>query len=95
MPLLFADDTSVFASGTNIIQLQEDATNDLNSAEWLKVNWLSLNIKIFSNKNSLNLIQTLKWKGGSLKRLTGPSFLEKLLITSYHGNFIFHIYLEK
>ena len=46
MPLLFADDTNLFASGTNIIQLQDAVTNDLNSiAEWLKVNRLSLNIK--------------------------------------------------
>ena len=70
MPLSFTDDTNIFASGTNIIQLREDATNNLNCGEWLKVDRLSLNMKktrfmIFSNKNSLNLIQTLKWKGGS------------------------------
>ena len=46
MPLLFADDTNLFASGTNIIQLQGAVTNDLNSiAEWLKVSRLPLNIK--------------------------------------------------
>ena len=46
MPLLFADDTNLFASGTNIIQSQDAVTNDLNNiAEWLKVNRLSLNIK--------------------------------------------------
>ena len=36
MSLLFADDTNLFASGTNINQLQDAVTNDLNSiAEWL------------------------------------------------------------
>ena len=46
MPLLFADGTNRFASGTNIIQLQDAVTNDLSSiAVWLKVNRLSLNIK--------------------------------------------------
>ena len=62
MPLLFADDTNLFASGTNIIQLQDAVTNDQNSiVEWLKVNRLSLNIKkthfmIFPSGNSLNLM---------------------------------------
>ena len=62
MPLLFADDTNLFASRTNIIQLQDAVTNVLNSiAEWLKVNRLSLNIKkthfiIFPRENSPNLM---------------------------------------
>ena len=31
MPPLFADDTNLFASGTNNIQFQDAVTNDLNS----------------------------------------------------------------
>ena len=62
MPLLFADDTNLFASEKNIIQLQDAVTNDLNSiVEWLKVNRLSLNIKkthfiFFPSGHSLNLM---------------------------------------
>ena len=38
MPLLFADDTNLYARWTNIKQLQNAVTNDLNSiAEWSKV----------------------------------------------------------
>ena len=45
MPLSFTGDTNIFAIGTNIIQLREDATNNLNCGEWLKVDRLSLNMK--------------------------------------------------
>ena len=45
-PVLFADDTSLFSSGSNAISLQDGLNNDLTIiAEWLKVNKLPLNIK--------------------------------------------------
>ena len=45
-PVLFADDTNLFSSGSNAISLQDGVNNDLAIiAEWLKVNKLSLNIK--------------------------------------------------
>ena len=56
-PVLFADDTNLFSSGSNAISLQDGVNNDLAIiAEWLKVNKLSLNIKkthfmCFSAKN--------------------------------------------
>ena len=45
-PVLFADDTKLFSSGSNAISLQDGVNNDLPIiTEWLKVNKLSLNIK--------------------------------------------------
>ena len=55
--MLFADDTYLFSSGSNAINLQDGVNNDLAIiAEWLKVNKSSLNIKkthfmCFSAKN--------------------------------------------
>ena len=57
MSLLCADDTNLFQSGKDVIQLQKEVEADLNRiSEWLKINKLSLNIKkthfiVFSNKN--------------------------------------------
>ena len=46
MPLLFADDTNLFASGTDLKSLQACVNKDLSAiAEWLKANKLSLNVK--------------------------------------------------
>ena len=56
-PVLFADDTNLFSSGSNAISLQDRVNNDLAIiAEWPKVNELSLNIRkthfmCFSAKN--------------------------------------------
>ena len=45
MSLLFADDTNLFQSGKDVIQLQQEVEADLNRiSEWLKINKLSLNI---------------------------------------------------
>ena len=58
-PVLFADDTNLFSSGSNAISLQDGVNNDLAIiAEWLTVNKLSLNIKkthfmCFSAKNKV------------------------------------------
>ena len=43
-PVLFADDTNLFSSGSNAISLQDGVNNDLAIfAEWLKINkWLPL-----------------------------------------------------
>ena len=46
MPILFADDSNIFASSDGIQLLQSQINEDLNNiAIWLKVNKLSLNIK--------------------------------------------------
>ena len=45
-PILFADDTTVFKIGTNILDLYRDMNNDLKKLEsWCAVNKLSLNGK--------------------------------------------------
>ena len=46
MSLLFADDTHLFESGKDVIQLKQESEANLNRiSEWLKINKLSLNIK--------------------------------------------------
>ena len=59
MPLLFADDTNIFASGLDVNKVQQEVEIELNQiSEWLKINKLSLNIKkthfiVFTNNNVL------------------------------------------
>ena len=54
MPLLFADDTNLFASGTDLESWQTWVNKDLLAiTEWLKANKLSLNVK----KNTQNNLQ--------------------------------------
>ena len=44
-PMLFADNTNLFSSGSNVISLQDGVNNYLSIiAEWLKINKISLNI---------------------------------------------------
>ena len=56
MPSMFADDTSLFASGTDIHVIEDTINKELsNLSTWLKVNRLSLNVKkthfmMFTNK---------------------------------------------
>ena len=56
MPIMFADDTSLFASGTDIHVIEDTINKELsNISTWLKVNRLSLNVKkthfmMFTNK---------------------------------------------
>ena len=45
-PILFADDTTVVKTGTNILDLYRDMNNELLNLEtWCKTNKLSLNAK--------------------------------------------------
>ena len=47
MPFLFADDSNLFSSGKDLSVLQNQTNEELqNISKWLKVNKLSLNIKI-------------------------------------------------
>ena len=65
-PVLFADDTNLFSSGSNSISLQDGVNNDLAIiAEWPKVDKLSLYIKkihfmCFSAKNKTTLCISLQ-----------------------------------
>ena len=98
MPLLFADDSNLFASGTNIIQLQDAVTNDLNNiAEWLKVNRLSLNIKkthfmIFSKRKQPQPDVSIKIEGRPIEEVDRTMFLgtiiDNKLSWKYHISYI-------
>ena len=74
-PVLFADDTNLFSSGSNASSLQDGVNNDLAIiAEWLKVNKLSLNIKkthscVFQLKTSLVHVYIYKLTGKPLLKL--------------------------
>ena len=58
LPFLFADDTNLFISGTDLTQIEEMLNLELREISlWLKVNKLSLNVKktyymLFTNKRS-------------------------------------------
>ena len=59
MPLLFADDTYLFASGVDFNKVQQEVEIELNQiSEWLKINKLSLNIK---RHISLCLLKRMSW----------------------------------
>ena len=58
-PILFADDTNLFSSGSDVNILENNNNNELSQISlWLKVNKLSLNIKkdslygVYKKKNS-------------------------------------------
>ena len=80
-PVLFADDTNLFSSGSNAISLQDGVNNDLAIiAEWLKVNKLSLNIKkthfmCFSAKNKSRPGISLTIDGEAIADVNKSKFL--------------------
>ena len=80
-PVLFADDTNLFSSGSNAISLQDGVNNDLAIiAEWLKVNKLSLNIKkthfmCFSAKNKSRPGISLQIDGEAIAEVNKSKFL--------------------
>ena len=81
MPLLFADDTNLFASGTDLESLQTCVNKDLLAiAEWLKANKLSLNVKkthymIFNGKRKLKYQISLNIDGESINEDDKTKFL--------------------
>ena len=80
-PVLFADDTNLFSSGSNDISLQDGVNNDLAIiAEWLKVNKLSLNRKkthfmCFSAKNKSRPGISLQIDGEAIAEVNKSKFL--------------------
>ena len=79
--ILYADDTSVFMSNTNIEVLQQQFTTELQKlANWFEVNKLVLNINktnyvIFSNKNMNFDSVSIKINDIQIKRVTHVKFL--------------------
>ena len=63
MPFLFADDTNLFTSGSNLLELATVVNDELKSISlWLKVNKLSLNVKkthfmVFTSKKQVPKIK--------------------------------------
>ena len=65
--ILFADDTTIYMSSTNIVQLYESINRDLDSlSEWFRANRLSLNISkthyILFGQNPVKIPKTLSIK---------------------------------
>ena len=65
--ILFADDTTIYTSSTNIVQLYESINKDLDSlSEWFRANRLSLNISkthyMLFGQNPVKIPETLSIK---------------------------------
>ena len=80
--ILFADDTSVFMSNTDLNVLQQKFTTELNKlVNWLEINRLVLNIKktnfmIFSNKKNINVDSvSIKIKNIPIQHVSHVKFL--------------------
>ena len=99
--LLFADDTNLFQSGKDVIQLQQEVEADLNRiSEWLKINKLSLNIKkthfiVFTNKNVPKPDLQIAIDGHRIDETDHTKFLGVIIDVNWTGRSIFHILLEK
>ena len=65
--ILIADDTTIYTSSTNIVQLYESINRDLDSlSEWFRANRLSLNINkthyMLFGQNPVKIPETLSIK---------------------------------
>ena len=98
IPLLFADDTNLFASGTDLESLQACVNKDLLTiTEWLKANKLSLNVKkthniIFTGKRKLKYQISLNIDGEYINEVDETKFLgviiDKTLTWKNHIKYI-------
>ena len=81
LPFLFADDTNLFISGSNLPQIEEMLNQELQEISlWLKVNKLSLNIKkthymLFTNKRSTKPCISVDIDGHSIDAVEYTRFL--------------------
>ena len=81
LPFLFADDTNLFISGSNLPQIEEMLNQELQEILlWLKVNKLSLNIKrthymLFTNKRSTKPCISVDIDGHSIDAVEYTRFL--------------------
>ena len=84
-PILFADDTNLFSSGTEIKTLETNINNELSHISiWLKVNKLSLNIKkthymIFRKRKKDSLNVKLSIDGELINEVDQIKFLGVLI----------------
>jgi hypothetical protein len=84
--ILFADDTSLFYSHSNIQQLNDTLNNELSKFDcWMKANKLSVNIKktnyvVFKSKQKrINTDLSLSFNGQALKKEHVVKFLRVLI----------------
>ena len=81
MPIMFADDASLFASGTDIHVIEDTINKELsNISTWLKVNRLSLNVKkthfmMFTNKRYSIVKIEIKIDNEPIEETTKTKFL--------------------
>ena len=101
MPLLFVDDTKLFANGTDLESLQTCVNKDLLAiAEWLKANKLSLNVKkthymIFNTKRKLKYQISLNIDGESINEVDKTKFLEVIIDKKLTWKVIYNTYVAK
>ena len=78
--ILFADDTNIFRSGTNIVQLAKEISNELEKVNnWFIANKLSLNVSktnfiVFSNMKKKTDI-TIRINNNNIKQVDSIKFL--------------------
>ena len=97
--ILFADDTSLFYSHSNIQQLNDTLNNELSKFDcWMKANKLSVNIKktnyvvFISKQKRINTDLSLSFNGQALKK---EHVVLDLLIKIYHGQNILLIFVKR
>ena len=80
-PILFADDTNLFCSGSDVKMLENNINNELSQISlWLKVNKLSLNIKknhymVFTKRKTPKFELKLQIDGEDIKEVHKTKFL--------------------
>ena len=83
--VLFADDTNVFCSGHDAMQLSRDLSNELDKLSvWFAVNKLILNVSktnfmVFGNSKQRNTILQVSIKNSNIKRVYVIKFLGILI----------------
>ena len=83
--VIFADDTNLFASGTDIKQLCVEINKELSKINvWFNVNKLSLNISktnfiLFKNKNVVNDDLDININGKAVNRVFETKFLGAII----------------
>ena len=78
-PFLFADDTNLFKSGTDLVQIIRETNKELEDFLWQKVNKLSLNIKkthyiVFTTKKIGSVTLNIRIDGCKVGKVQHTNF---------------------
>ena len=96
---MFADDTNLFLSGRNIIEIEKQFNNELIAlTDWFNANLLSLNIKktsyiVFSNRKNLNV--SILLCGVQINRVVDTEFLGVIISSNLTWNKHIDIVINK